>query len=351
MMMRQTKMLAIVVIVLLAGILALMLPDRRGEDADAGSLLPDLKADINRISQVSVSKAAESLTLSNETGKWVLVERQNYPADTGKLRQLLLALADATKLERKTSNPEMYERLGVEDSGADSESTEIRISGPGLEFALILGDTAQSRYRYARIPGQAESWLIDQNPVLPGSAGGWLLQEILDIDSSRVRSVTITHGGAETIRIEKKDKDAAGFEVPDIPDGRELSYPGVVNGIAGVLSKLNLQDVAVSSASGAGDAKTVFTTFDGLEVSVDSWLRDENTWITVGARQLPIAPPPEPDDQGSSEQQPETGDPAVPGPDEAEIINRRVHGWEYQVQSYKGDQLRRRWDDILNTAE
>ncbi len=326
---RQIKTLAIVLIILLAGLFATTLSNNQGDSSAGGLLFPDLKAQINDVSQVSISKADQSVTLRNDAGKWVLAELQNYPVDTGKLRQLLLALADARKLEEKTSNPEMYERLGVEDTAADNQGTEIRIAGPDSESSLILGNLAQRKYRYARIAGETKSWLIDQNPTLPVDVSGWLLPEILNIDSSVIQSVTITHSDGKTIRIEKDHRAATDFTVPDIPDGRELSYASVVDSIAGVLRGLNLEDVAEASVAEEGDssARTIFTTFDGLEITVDSLIRDENTWITVNAT------------QSDSES------------DEATEINERVGGWAYQIQSYKADQLRRRWDDILKAQE
>ncbi|MFQ5983692.1 MAG: DUF4340 domain-containing protein [Woeseiaceae bacterium] len=326
---RQVKTLAIVLVVLIASLVAINVSENQGDTSGSGLLFPELKAHINDVEQMSINKAGESLTVNNTSGKWVLAERDDYPADTGKLRQLLLALADATMLEEKTSNPEMYARLGVEDISEVSKGTEIRISGPDLDTALIIGNLAQRKYRYARIPGQDRSWLINQNPSLPRDVGGWLLPEIIDIETSRIRSVTITHTDGESIHIEKEDEEASDFAASDIPEGRELRYPSIVNGIAGVVSKLNLEDVAAASeAEPDGSlATTVFTTFDGLEVAIESSVRDEDTWISVSANQ------------------------ADTESDQAAGINRRLGGWEYQIQSYKADQLRRRWDDILKEEE
>ena len=326
---RQIRNLAIVLMVLLAGLFATTLSNN-GSDTSAGGLLfPDLKAEINDLLQVSISKAGESVTLRSEFGQWVLAEYKNYPVDTRELRQLLLSLADGKKLEEKTSKVEMYGRLGVEDTSADSQGIEIRLSGPDSERSLIIGNLAQREYRYARISGEAKSWLIDQNPTLPGDLSDWLLPEILDIDSTLIQSVTITHDDGETIRIDKEDAAVIDYSVSGIPEGREIRYPSIVDGMAGVLSGLNLEDVIEASESQQDDspATTIFTTFDGLKITVKSSIRNENVWITVDAERPDAAS------------------------EEATRINERVGGWEYQIQSYKADQLRRRWDDILKAEE
>lgn len=326
---RQTKTLAIVLLVLLAGLFVTTLSNNHSDISAGGLLFPDLKAQINDISQLTVSKAGESVTMNNSAGRWVLVEKQNYRVDTGKLRKLMLSLADARKIEEKTSSAELYERLAVEDMAPDSQGTEIRFGGAESQRSIIIGNIAQTKYRYARIPGEAESWLIDQNPTLPASVSGWLLPEILNIDSTKVQSVTITHGDGATIAIDKEDAAVTDFTVAVIPEGRELRYPSVVDGMAGVVSGLNLADVAVAidRQGDDGAATTVFTTFDGLQLTIESTHRDENTWITVHAVHT---------DANS---------------DEAREIEDRVSGWEYQIQSYKADQLRRRWDDILKAEE
>jgi len=323
------RTLAIILLVLVLGIFALTYSKRLGDGSGGEYLLPDLKSGINEITRVRITKAGETTTLTNDSGKWVLTERQDYAIDSGKLRQLLLALSDAKKLEEKTSKSELYEKLGVADVGPDSQGTGIRIVGPDSEISLILGNLAQRSYRYARISGEEESWLIDQNPTIPSGASGWLVQELLDIDASRVKSVEIVHADGETVRVAKEDSEAATFDVLDIPEGRELSYATVANGITGVLSGLNLQDVAAAAdiAEGDGRATAVFTTFDGLTVTVDSFLREENTWIAIKAEGI--------DDAAG----------------EATEMNGRLDGWMFQLQNYKSDQLRRRWNDILKTEE
>ena len=325
----RIKTLAIVLLVLIVGVVALTYSNRLGNGSAGDLLLPDLKSQINDIVRVTVTKAEDTVTIRNDSGTWVLAERQDYPVDTGTLRTLLLTLADARKLEQKTSNPEMYGRLGIEDTSADSQGTEIRIAGSDSEQALILGNLAQRSYRYARIVGEDKSWLIDQNPTLPNSVSAWVLQDILDIDQSRIQSVMITHNDGDAIQIDKGNPADKDYKVANIPDGRELSYASIVDPIAGVLGGLSLQDVAKDLEAEKNDSTvtTVFNTFDGLEITVDSFLREEDFWVVFQA--------------GGTDE----------ASDEADEINSRLNGWTFHIQSYKANQLRRRWDDILKAEE
>ena len=67
-------------------------------------------------------------------------ERDNYPADEGKVRKLLIAIADAKVLEEKTSKPESYATLGVEDTkAAGATSLRIDLVGAPKPVSLIAG--------------------------------------------------------------------------------------------------------------------------------------------------------------------------------------------------------------------
>ncbi|HUD97545.1 MAG TPA: hypothetical protein VMO24_08375, partial [Woeseiaceae bacterium] len=219
-------------------------------------------------------------------------------------------------------------------------------------------------YRYARIPEAEQSWLIDQNPVVPQETSDWLVQEIIDLDASRVRSVVIRHSDGESIALRKDSAESAGFEVDGIPSGRELSYPTVANSIAGALDNLTLEDVRASPATGlSATTTTTFTTFDGLQVEVVSGTVDEQPWLSINASvaDIPSTVDREPVDEASEaagsgddaeseaapqppqSNGPERADPAA----QAQEINDRTGRWIYSIAEYKADQLSRRWDDIL----
>jgi hypothetical protein len=366
---RNVKVLAVVVLILFGVLFALNSADRGDSSADAEMLFPELKSRLNDINVVTITDADGTITLRREpdaesaaaAGRWISPDHDGYPADTGQLRQLLLAIADAQKLEQKTSDPEMYERLGVDDPREDGgNGVLVSARGDDAAISLILGETTQGEFRYARLPEEDRSWLINQNPAMPDDGAGWLLPDVVDIDASRIESVVLRHADGEVISLHKADVDAVNFAVEDVPEGRELRYPSVANGIAGVLSDLKLQDVQRGDVTGQAVATAEFRTFDGLQLVVDIRSRPEESatepptetetgtgtapgteehWIRIQASA--VAP---------SEAQAAAGDQTSPE-DEAAAINARVRGWSYEIASYKADQLTRRFEDLLSDAE
>jgi hypothetical protein len=434
---RTIRILAVAVVVLFAAVWLVSRKPDSGPAEDA-LLFPGLEARLDEITAVTVTGSEGEVRIQREGDRWIVPAKDGYRADMAKLRGLLLALAEARKVEQKTANPELYERIGVQDP-KEEDADGVLVGSEGLgdaDFAVILGNSAQRDYRYVRIADEATSWLIDRNPEVPDDATGWLVSDLTDVPASRVQSVEIRHEDGETIRIRKESEDDTNFTVDDIPEGRELSYASVANSIAAALDNLSLDDVrkagsgtdGAATAASAGDgtaddeddapggasaaptkATTVFRTFDGLEITVDSTGTEDETWIQLRAAALPpaedaaadaAAPAGDasgsgdeaagdttPDDGanggdaalssgGESVADAEDGDSAdaaqddvsadaaeagaeadaaeedAPDPQaEAGEINARVAGWEYRIPQYKASQLRRRWEDLLRAPE
>ncbi len=358
---RTIAILAAALVVLLA----LVMAGQRSGTTPTGAgaaLVPELTAALGEVERVTIVKANNETVATLEKGpeSWVVSDKHGYAADAAKLRQALTALGEAKILEQKTANAELYGRLGVEDvAAADAAGISIALTAPGRELpAVILGNAEGARYRYARRAGEAQSFLIDRNPDVPRAAAQWVDSRVVDVRSERVREVTITHADGEVVRVSKASAELANFEVADVPEGRELSYPGVANVIGSSLRELNLEDVE-PAAEAAAEPQTIvptiveFRTFDGLVVRVTGIERNDESWITleasVDASQAAAAPAAAPAAEGAAPAEGAAA-PAEGAADttaEAARINAKVGGWRYKIAGFQYDQMTRRMADLL----
>ncbi len=348
---RAIAIIGVVLVVLLGLVLV---GQRDTMPASSGAtLVPGLESALGDVERVTIVKAnGETVaTLERRPESWVVADKQGYAANATKLRQALTALGEASILEEKTANPELHGRLGVEDvAGAEAKGLSIAFTAPGHELpTIILGNAEGSRYRYARRADEAQSYLIDRNPDVPRTAAGWVESRIIDVRGERVREVTITHADGEVVRLSKDSAELANFDVADVPEGRELSYPGVANVVGNALRELNLEDVAPAADAPAEGATTVeYRTFDGLVVRITGTETGDESWITLEASADPAAaatPPPAAPAAGeaAAAPAPAAADPAA----EAATINARVAGWRYKIAGYQYDQMTRRMADLL----
>ncbi|MGO9332265.1 MAG: hypothetical protein ACLQJ0_29715 [Steroidobacteraceae bacterium] len=117
--MSQRRFLMLLAAALIGLTLALYFSGQRhlSHDSQGGLLLPKLREELNGVSAVTIRKGAAKPTVSlrHSADQWTVAELDNYPADSLKLRRLLLALSEARLTEEKTSNPASYPIIGVED--------------------------------------------------------------------------------------------------------------------------------------------------------------------------------------------------------------------------------------------
>jgi hypothetical protein len=344
---KSIRLLAAIV----AGLVLLMLALQNGNQDSSSSrqtqLLPGLATRANDATDIRVRLPAADATVAIRRGAdgWEVTSSNNYAADVAKLQPLIMALSRANILEEKTSNPDQYAKLGVDDPDDGGQGSKFEISAADFSYSVILGNTAQGDYRYARIPGEPTSYLIDRNPDFPQSARDWLMPAIIDISAERIRTVTITHSAGEQIVIERNSPEAADFTVRDIPDGRELSYDRVGDGIAAALSNLTLQDVRPHVTAPVATT-AVFLTSDGLTITAEVITDDATSWVAFGIEATPAEDEPAADDSAVDE-------PPQPSAAqrEADELTSRLSGWQYEIPAYKLNMLVKRWEDLLKASE
>jgi len=332
--------------------LVLLVPGKTGKEStfEKHPLVPGLAAVVNELDYIRVTAGGGAIiaTVERSDGQWRVLEVSSYPADWVMLKALLSDLSKSEVTEDKTSNPEFYARLGVED---------VSIDGAGgilIEFAdevalpaLIVGKQATGREgQYLRLLDQDRSALIDRKLNVPRDRMQWLDRAIVDVSDNEVVEVTITHPDGEVLNTRKASADDADFELLNIPDGGEIKSNWTVNSISGSLSALTLDAVAPESEIDWSDA-IVFSllTADRLRLSVDLVIREDEHWIRLQATALPLA--------GIEPEQAADELPAAMADVAGRVnrINARVTAWAYRIPQNKFDTMTRRMADMLKAED
>jgi hypothetical protein len=329
---RRTLLILFGVALALASIWFLI--PEENSSTDNQLLFPGLKDELNTIEEVTVSVGGDQgvVTLERGTDQWTVAERYGYPADVARIRKNLIALGNAAILEKKTSNPEFHERLGIEgldDPDAKGYLLEIHRAGPGGDDAigLIVGNAGtRGNTAYVRRPGEDQGLMISADFDLSKEPADWLASDLMDVASADIMSVTISHADGEVVRIEKSSQTDPDFSVLDIPDGRELNYASIANPVAGLLTKLTMDKVLPAESidkTTEPQASVRFETFDGLVVEATTYTTDDGVWVGFKA----------------------TADESQAA--KANELNSRLESWIYSLPSFKSDQLGKRLNDFL----
>jgi len=350
-MMNRTALtwLGAIVAALLVALLVIEAGDRARDRSDV-AFVDGLRAALNDVDRVVISRDGSETTIRRTDEGWGVEEYDGYAADVGKLRSLLIALADAAVIEEKTSNPERYDRLGVADPAAGGAGVLLTVTGPGVEHTLILGDPAGSGYRYARIADSEQSVLIDADPDIPAAGIDWLNRNIIDVVPGDVRRVSITHADGEEIMVERPDSLLNEFAIAGVPDGRELTNERDANLIAAALRNLELEDVR-PAVDGDVATTTLFELADGTRITAEVLVGDEASWIGLSATASAPAIAPSADGGAAAEAGDAETAVAMADPVDADALNARHGDWQYRLNDPKLGLLTRRWADLLGSSD
>jgi Domain of unknown function (DUF4340) len=321
-----------VVLLLAAGValigFALWLSSRRHLEraVNAGDLvLPGLEHSVNSVTTVRLRRGDDTHTTLNREGSGWLVAERGWPADVGKLRKLLLDLGALNVVEEKTRLPANYPALGVEDvSSPKASGTLIEVVSAATRWAIIIGKSSSGKSGYVRPAGLPQSLLAAPLLSVDADPKGWLVRELIELPTRRVREVEERPLSGPAFRA-ARDKADGNFAVSPRPKGRELSGPGAAEPLAGALTALTLDDVRKGAPpADAPLAHAVFRTFDGLEVEVTGRKDGTHSLVALSARS--------------------TQQPAAP---EADKLNARSQGWEFEIPDYKYSALFTPLEDLL----
>jgi hypothetical protein len=374
----------------------------------APPLAAELKDHLNDVNAITLTGAENKVlvTLKREKDGWVVAERANYPADVGKIREFLLKLAQATRLEQKTANPKRYADLGVDDvKDKDAKGVRIELGGLAQPLRLIIGNYngAGGGGTFVRREGDAQSWLANGNLTVARNVADWERRDLADIASSRVRAITLDHPDGKTLKVYKDQATDANFKVADVPKGRELSSEFAANSLGTLLSSLRADDAFPAAEQAPPDKvhKAEYAMFDGLVVEVTGWNKDGKDFAQFVARLDAAAANAEIDraqakakadydaaveaankkaaEVKAGEEKPKEGEaakpaepakaPEVPKPlavsdpakdrqekldalnKEVADLNRVFSGWTFVLPAYKWSEIAKTMDDLLKPVE
>jgi hypothetical protein len=341
-------------------------PDSENSD-EAAYALPELRRHVNDVKTVAIiaSDNKPVVTLENGEHGWTVREKEGYPADTGKLRGLLLNLADARLLQEKTAHAERYADLAVEDvKNKDAKGVLIKLEGLAEPAQLIIGNgSSHGGGTFVRRPNDNQSWLaqgqirVDRDPVQ------WLDTALIDIAPDRIAEIELNKAQGKSLRLFRQEPGNGNFQLGGLPSGRELAAPDVVGGLASTLSGLKLEDVVAGKNPPQPEdnllLKAHYRTFDGVNVEAVAWPRDGKHYASFSASLDQAAA----DKAIQSEQAKADAEPPAPlavrDPakyrqqrlDElnAEIarLNQRFQGRHFAIPDFKYTNMDKTIDDVL----
>jgi hypothetical protein len=344
----------LVIVTIVMSLLMLMTIQRpRDNNEDYSLLFPALYEQLGEVDTITFNSSQDQFTLFKQGEDWFVKERWDHLADFNLVKRALIDIADAKILERKTSNPEYYELLGVE--GAEGSSVQVTMFSGEQEIAgLILGKERElgqgqgTRRFYVRRAGEEGSWLaegyLNINPLMLN----WIKGEVMNISRERITQVNIIQPNGETatiVNLGQKDK----FGTPEMGAKTVFKYNLLGYDIASTLYQLRMEDVQPLdgfSREGSEVVTAEFITFDGLKITTETSFIDGYYFTTFFAEsdQSLVTTP--------SKDIIELGVLKTPEEIQQEVdkFNKELTSWVYRFGGFVGTNLMRAKADMVTTS-
>jgi len=359
---RLAALAAVTLLVVLAAIWAVIARQQSTQADLGGSLMfPALKAAQQDIARIEIGTGTEKITLNRAGTGWTVAERAGYRANANRVQTLVIALADLVMMEPRTSLPERYAEIGVEDPGPGAKAVSVTMSdasGKALA-ALIIGRSqtmlagATGINTYVRKPGDVQSWLGKGGFTLDQDPAQWLDKDLLVLVRERIMATMVASADGSTLSIARAKPSDETFQIANIPAGREARTPTIAAPLANALGFLAAEDVRRTETLDFSKAPvtSIWRTFDGLVVTLTSIEQEGKVWARLDAAvdmaQVDAAKAlekiPAPDGTNLIKD-------AAAVASEAQVLGAAWNGWAFALEATKAKDLRTQMEDLLAPA-
>ncbi|MGG5808475.1 DUF4340 domain-containing protein [Falsiroseomonas sp. CW058] len=289
---------------------------------------PGLAPRLAGAARIEVARHDGTLTVSRAGDRWVLPAKADHPVRPERVREVLVGLTELRLAEPRTANPEMLERLGVEDParpGATSSLLRV-LDANGAPIAELVVGRRRMRVQgnvpesvYVRRPGENQAWLAEGRLPLDSDPNLWIDRDIANIPRERVREVAVMRAGEPPLLLRRgpdPDGTLAVVEPAGAPPTDDISLDEVARAFE-FLTFLDVRREAEIPGEGLGEGR--FTLTDNLRISVTAHREGEDLWVRMAAE----------------------------GDEEAARLAARWRGWAYQVGQWKEKAFVPRLADLL----
>ena len=320
---------------------------------------------INDIAKIQIRSSAATVTLEKKRNKWVVAERNDYPADFDKIRDLARTLWQLKAVQSMQVGPSQFERLKIAAPGRGNDSgVEIDLKGENDNTiaSLILGKMMEQGEdatrgvagRFVYNPATKDRvYLVGETfaNIDPIAVGSWLDKtfivpgEIREIEQSPWSN----NQGWKIVR----DAPKAEWKLQEAQNGEilEKQFAQAVGNFAPNFMDVRPASVSTDETGLNEPFRVELKTFDGFKydfaIGKSGPEKARYVKFEVGAEINPtrVAGPNEsPDDKKKKDQE---FDKKIAELRQRLEDEKKLEQWVYLVPDWNLDQLMKRRDEIL----
>jgi len=202
--------------------------------------------DTGNIATIVVGTGKNAVRLIRQGNHFLVGNKDNYPAETGKINKLITSCLDIRTAELITSDPANHKDLQVSKDNPKGVIKFLKKDGQIITGVVIGKTDPQTHRTYVRLISSDDVYTTANAPQLRKTAMDYIDKEIVNISRSDVAEVTVTGpDGSYTLKVD--DSNDNNIILENIPAGKKLKQSECKNVLA-ALSYLSFSDVKKESS-------------------------------------------------------------------------------------------------------
>jgi hypothetical protein len=314
----------------------------RNEQGAPAYLIQGLNMD--NVQKISAKTTTDTTILKRIQGRFFITNKENYPASTSKVNELITKALDVRALEKVTSNPENFVDLGVDPNSAKSV---VKFMGQKdkLITGLVISDS-QGGQTHVRLLPTNDVYATGTIPWMLNAPMDFIAEQILNVQDNEIQSVTVSDPNDSYTLINDPNNNKIALD-QQMTEGKKLK-DAESKTVVRALRDFRITDV-MRQASADKNLKFDQTYRCQLKNStiytVKIAQRNDESFVKCSAeftKESKVFI-----DENESEEELKKKEQQLLAGDAALEFNNNHGSWIYKIAEYKADEITKKIDDLL----
>ena len=315
--------------------------------------------DPSGVDSIVIGTGEAAFTLKHRKGRFVVADKDNYPAKTSEINSLISKCLEIQTSEFVTDNPANHEDLEVTEEKARSVVKFMKADpNSSLLTGVVIGKTKElGQGSYVRLlssnPALSNKVYVASNvPWFGGDEMNYIDQELIAVKKEDIKSVTVSlPSGPYTLTTKEDSQDIV---LENIPAGKILKS-SEAQSVFTALTSLRFEDVNKISSDMAFEKQYVCRLKDSTVYALRIAQKDDKTYVSCVAEFTDKTPVEKASiDQGGeveSEEELKKKEAKLLARDNATQFTTKHHGWVYEIAEWKAKNLANKLADLIEDEE
>jgi len=299
------------------------------------------------IGSIVLGTGEDKVTLKRQGRFFVVTNKDNYPAVTSKVNELISKCLDIKTGELYTEDKTNHKDLGVTEEDAERIVKFLKADS-SLLTGVVIGKTRdQGAGNYVRLISDNKVYVAPERPWISSRAMDYIDQELISIDRDNVKSLTVS--GPNEVYTLKTKGGSKNIVLENLPPGKRLKN-SVARSVFSVLTNLRFYDVQKESTIEDKlnfDKQLICKLKDSTVYTIKIAQQNNKTYITCRAEYTDKTPITQEEVKDANESELKEKEARLLAHDKANEFSTKHKGWVYQIPEYKANNMTKKLSELL----